>query len=476
MVRLDRLLGEVEVLAEQGNVAEVRVSAVTHRTDDVRPGALFCCLPGAVTDGHLHAPRAVEAGAVALVCSRPLPLEVPQVVVADPRAAMARVAAALYGHPSRRLKVAGVTGTNGKTTTSLLLQAVLEAGGNTSEVLGTLSGRRDDGPGRRPGTTPDSPDLQAFLAAAVARGSRAAVLEVSSHALVQHRVDAVWFEVAVFTNLSPEHLDFHGTMDDYFSAKAALFDPERTAVGVVNADDPWGRRLLDGARVPMRPFSLSDAEDLAMGPEGGTFRWEGEPVQLRLGGTFNVSNALAAATAARELGVEPDAVAAGLSAAPAPAGRFERVEAGQPFAVVVDYAHTPAGLESCLLAARQAYEGGRVILVFGCGGDRDKAKRPRMGAIATRLADLAVLTSDNPRTEDPLRIIQEVASGASGPGRLKVEPDRRTAIALALGEAGEGDVVVVAGKGHESVQVLADGPVPFDDRAVVRQELVGLGW
>ena len=476
MVRLDRLLGEVEVLAERGSLADVEVSAVTHRSDDVIPGTLFCCLPGSVTDGHLHAPRAVERGAVALLCSRLLPLDVAQVVVRDPRAAMAPVAAALHGHPSRRLKVAGITGTNGKTTTSLLLRAALEAGGTQAEVVGTLSPLAGRGPAPGPGTTPESPDLQAFLDSAAASGSEAVVLEVSSHALVQHRVDAVWFQVATFTNLSPEHLDFHGTMDRYFAAKAALFEPERTAVGVVNADDPWGRRLLETARIPTRPFSLADAAGLALSPEGASFRWEGSPVRLRLGGAFNVANALAAATAARELGVEPEAVASGLSAATPPAGRFERVGSGQPFGVLVDYAHTPAGLESALLAARQTYPGGRLIVVFGCGGDRDRAKRPQMGAVATRLADLAVLTSDNPRSEDPMEILREVASGASGPGRMKVEPDRRAAIALALGEAAAGDVVVVAGKGHEATQTLRDRVVPFDDRVVAREELEALGW
>ena len=260
-------------------------------------------------------------------------------VVADSRAAMARAAAALHGHPSRRLAVVGVTGTNGKTTTTHLLKAVLEADGREAEVIGTLSGPR---------TTPEATELQAALAAAADRGVAAVALEVSSHALALHRVDAIWFAVAVFTNLSPEHLDFHDGMDDYFATKAALFSPERARVAVVNADDPWGRRLLAAARLPTRSFSLADAVGLELGPDGARFRWDGHPVWLRPGGTFNVANALAAATAARELDVPPAAVAAGLSAALVVPGRFESVDRGQPFRVVVDYAHTPAGLEACL--------------------------------------------------------------------------------------------------------------------------------
>jgi UDP-N-acetylmuramoyl-L-alanyl-D-glutamate--2,6-diaminopimelate ligase len=418
-------------------------------------------VPGAHVDGHQFAADAVEAGAIALLCERVLPLAVTQVVVADARAAMAPVAAAFWDHPSRHLDVVGVTGTNGKTTTAHLLGAVLEAGGKPTGVIGTLSGER---------TTPEAPDLQRRLAAFRDEGAAAVAMEVSSHALALHRVDATRFAVAVFTNLSQDHLDFHGSMEDYFEAKASLFDPARTAVAVVNADDSGGRRLLDRARLPTRPFSLRDAADLHVGPSASTFRWEGEPVRLRLGGRFNIVNALAAATAARELGVAPADVARGLSSAPPVPGRFEPVDGGQPFAVVVDYAHTPAGLEEVLTAAAEAAEG-RVLVVFGCGGDRDRAKRRDMGDVATRLADLAVLTSDNPRSEDPMAIIEEVRSGVVRPEVLRVEPDRRAAIALALAEAAAGDVVVIAGKGHETEQHFAGHSVPFDDRVVARQEL-----
>ncbi len=459
---LERLVGGIDVLRTQGDLGATVVTDVTHDARDVGPGALFCCLVGRRSDGHDHAPGAVEAGAAALLCERTLPLDVPQVVVRDARAAMAVVAAELYGRPSERLTVAGVTGTNGKTTVTHLLGAVFEAAGRSAAVLGTLSGRL---------TTPDAPALQAELARLLAGGTDAVAMEVSSHALAQHRVDAMRFSVVAFTNLSQDHLNDHGTMEAYFAAKASLFDPARAAVGVVNADDPWGRRLLASTPLAVRPFALADAVGLRQDRDGSTFGWDGQPVRLRLGGTFNVLNALAAAAMARELGIGADAVAAGIEAVAAVPGRFERVDEGGPFAVVVDYAHTPAGLEHVLPAARQLTVGnGRVIVVFGAGGDRDRAKRPLMGEAATRLADVAVLTSDNPRSEDPAAIIDEVRAGASD--AVVVEPDRRAAIALALDEARPGDVVVIAGKGHETTQTLAGGrTVPFDDRAVARDEL-----
>jgi UDP-N-acetylmuramoyl-L-alanyl-D-glutamate--2,6-diaminopimelate ligase len=300
-------------------------------------------------------------------------------------------------------------------------------------------------------------------------------MEVSSHALALHRADAVWFSVAVFTNLSQDHLDFHETMEDYFAAKARLFEPERAALGVVNVDDPHGRLLLESAPVRMVGYSLADAEDLRVGPTSSTFRWHGADMRVGLGGRFNVANALAAATAAHEVGVATTDIARGLSSAGPVPGRYEAVDAGQPFAVVVDYAHTPDGLEQLLRSVRETAPR-KVVLVFGAGGDRDRDKRPAMGAVATRLADEAVLTSDNPRTEDPAAIIDAVRAGVERVNVLHVEPDRRQAIAYALGRAAEGDVVVIAGKGHENTQQFADRVVSFDDRVVARQELERLGW
>ena len=446
----------------RGDPDSAEIVAVSHDSTSVVPGTLFCCVPGARADGHDFAAAAVGAGAVALLVQRFLDVDVPQVLVDDVRTDMARAAAALYDHPSRRMAVVGVTGTNGKTTTTHFLRAILEAAGRRAAVIGTLSGAR---------TTPAAPELQAHLAELAGEGFDSVAMEVSSHAMVQHRVDGVHFAVAVFTNLSQDHLDFHGTIEDYFAAKASLFVPERAAVGVINADDPWGRRLLDAARLPTRPFSMADAADPSYDRLGTSFRWEGEAVRLRLAGPVNVANALAAAAAARELGVAAGAVAAGLSNVASVPGRNEPVDRGQPFSVLVDYAHTPAALEQTLAGARHMAGPGRVLVVFGCGGDRDRAKRPLMGEVAARLADLAVLTTDNPRSEDPAAIAAQVRAGVRRPEVLVEEPDRRAAIALALEAAEAGDVVVLAGKGHETTQVVGADVRPFDDRAVAAEVL-----
>jgi UDP-N-acetylmuramoyl-L-alanyl-D-glutamate--2,6-diaminopimelate ligase len=471
-VRLSRLLGEVEARAVRGDPDGAEIVAIGHDSESVVPGSLFCCVPGARADGHDFAAAALGAGAVALLVQRFLDVDVPQVLLDDVRAAMGPMAAALYGHPSRRMAVVGVTGTNGKTTTTHFLRAILEAAGRRAAVIGTLSGGASRSGGRSgPGTTPAAPELQAHLAELAGEGFDSVAMEVSSHAMVQHRVDGVHFAVAVFTNLSQDHLDFHGTIEDYFAAKASLFVPERAAVGVVNADDPWGRRLLEAARLPTRPFSMADAADLSYDRLGTSFTWEGAAVRLRLAGTVNVANALAAATAARELGVTAGAVAAGLSNVASVPGRNEPVDRGQPFSVLVDYAHTPDALEQTLAGARRMAGPGRVLVVFGCGGERDRAKRPLMGEVAARLADLAVLTTDNPRSEDPADIAEQVRAGVRRPEVLAVEPDRRTAIALALETAEPGDVVVLAGKGHETTQIVGADVRPFDDRAVAAEIL-----
>jgi UDP-N-acetylmuramoyl-L-alanyl-D-glutamate--2,6-diaminopimelate ligase len=464
-VRLDRLLGQVDVLETRGDPARVDVRAIAFNAAEVVPGALYCCLPGSRFDGHDFAPDAVAAGASALLCERLLPLDVVQIRVGAGRvrAAMAQVAAAFHGHPADSLRVVGVTGTNGKTTVTHLLMAIFEANGWPTAVMGTLDGGL---------TTPDAPSVQRSLASYRDAGRMAVAMEVSSHALIQHRVDAIRFVVAIFTNLSQDHLDYHRTMDAYFSAKSLLFTPERTDTGVVNTDDPWGRRLLESAAIDLRSFSLADAVDLEMGMVGSTFRWEGRAVTLNLSGRFNVANALAAAAAARQLGIDPGVVAEGLSGLRGVPGRFEMVEAGQCFKAVVDYAHTPSALEQVLTAARHAAgTDGRVVVVFGCGGDRDRLKRPEMGRIAATLADLAVLTSDNPRSEDPLAIIAEVRGGVDRPDRLVVEPDREAAIALAVSSARPGDVVVVAGKGHETGQRIGERTLDFDDRVVTRSAI-----
>ncbi len=473
--RLERALGPVGL---EGDV-ETAVGSVEHdhRRLAARPassgaGPLFCCLVGEHHDGHDLAGEAVAAGAVAFLCERPLGESAagrPQLVVGPGRGrpAMAEAACAVSGDPASFLTTIGVTGTNGKTTTTHLLLAILEEAGYEASVIGTLSGAR---------TTPEAPELQEQLASARRRGEEssrpaAVALEVTSHALVQHRVDGYCHDVAVFTNLSQDHLDFHKTMEAYFAAKASLFTPAHARAGVVNRDDAYGRRLLELSCIPTESFSLAEAEGLRLSRSGSRFLLHGHEVSLCLLGRFNVENALAAAAAARLLGVDPARIAAGLSRAAPVRGRFEQVENSLGLAVVVDFAHTPAGLEQALAALRPLLgREGRLLVVFGAGGDRDREKRPLMGRAAAAGAEVVVVTSDNPRHEEPEAIIAEVVAGCQGAGELHVEPDRRRAIALGLSLAAEDDIVLVAGKGHETTQQLGDELVAFDDRLVVGEE------
>lgn len=440
------------------------VTSVTYDSRAVSAGSLFCCLRGGTVDGHSFGAAAVRAGAVALLVEEVLPVPVPQVVVANARDAMGHVAAAFFGHPARSLRMVGVTGTNGKTTTTTLLAAILEHAGMPTGVIGTLTGKH---------TTPESPELQALLRGFLDDGRAAAVMEVSSHALALDRVAGCHFDVAVFTNLGRDHLDLHGTVERYFAAKALLFRPELTSLGAANVDDVHGRLLVDTAPVPMVGFGAEDMTDLVVTPTRHAYIWRGHRVEVALGGAFNAMNSLAAATAASALGLDDAVIAAGLATARPVPGRFEPVEAGQPFAVIVDYAHTPDGLRQALAAARAVAAGRRVLAVFGCGGDRDREKRPEMGRAAAELADRVVVTSDNPRSEDPLAIINAVLEGVPPDYRHVVvsEPDRRQAFALAFGMAAEGDVVVIAGKGHETTQTIGTTALPFDDRAVARELL-----
>jgi UDP-N-acetylmuramoyl-L-alanyl-D-glutamate--2,6-diaminopimelate ligase len=487
-VLLGQLIAAYPAARRGGADADPDVLAVVHATGGVGPGSLFFCVRGARVDGHELAGAAVAAGAVALVVDHVLPLAVPQVIVPDVRRAMGPLSAAFWGNPSHDLVVVGVTGTSGKTTVTHLLCPVLDASGRAPcAIIGTLSGAR---------TTPEATDLQAMLAAQRDRGSSGAgvgrgvgagrgavAMEVSSHGLALHRVDGTRFAVAVFTNLSQDHLDFHHTMDDYFAAKAALFTPDFTDRAVVCSDDPRGRELLARLRAPgsgvtATAYSLADAEELTLSPAGASFRWRGESVELALAGRFNVTNAVAAGAAAEALGIEPGVVARGLSAAVPVPGRFEAIDGGQRFMVIVDYAHKPDALDQALRSARELVaEGRRLLVVFGCGGDRDVAKRPLMGEVATRLADDVILTSDNPRSEDPRAIIDDIRSGipAGVAAAVAVEPNRRRAIESAVAEARPGDVVVIAGKGHETTQTIGDTVRPFDDRQVARATLAALG-
>jgi UDP-N-acetylmuramoyl-L-alanyl-D-glutamate--2,6-diaminopimelate ligase len=478
-VQMNLLLDEVDVLEVSGDPASVDVRTVEHDSRRVTPGALFCCLPGRHSDGHDHAAEAVARGAVGLVCEHlvdaPFARSVVQARVGEgcARPAMARLAAAFFDFPSRALVMAGVTGTNGKTTVTHLLAAVLAEAGLGAHVIGTLGGAR---------TTPEATELQPILAQLrdVKRATgvpQGVAMEVSSHALAQFRVDGIHFDVAVFTNLSHDHLDFHRDMEEYFAAKASLFSPEHAVAGVVSADDEWGRRLLDAGRIPLHAVGRADASHVALSIGSSRFVWRDEPVEVALSGAFNVENALLAAEAAVVLGIEPAVVAAGLAKAPPVPGRFEVVSGTGGPVVVVDYAHTPASLTRVLAEARSlAPAGGRVTVVFGCGGDRDRAKRPAMGAAAVEGAGRVVLTTDNPRGEDPERIVAEVLSGvapaALTSGRLVVEADRRRAIELAISGAGPGDVVLICGKGHETTQQIGSAALAFADR-LVAQEVLG---
>ena len=465
-----------EVMGE--GPADIEVTGLAYDSRQAGPGTLFFCVSGFERDGHDFAPEAVERGAVALVVERPLGLGVPEVLVEDARAAMAPAAARFHGEPTSRLRVAGITGTNGKTTTAWLLRHLLESAGMRCGLLGTVTSviGGDEQPVVR--TTPEAIDLQATFAAMVAAGDAACAMEVSSHALELGRADGIHWAAAVFTNLSRDHLDFHGTMEEYFAAKRRLFEAG-PAAAIVNVDDEYGRRLaaeLEGV-VTFAVEGEADwrALDVRSGLDGSRYRVRGPggeaEVRSPLPGRFNVSNTLAALATAAALGVSLDEAVAALASFRAAPGRFEPVDEGQDFAVLVDYAHTPDSLENVLRAARDLTDG-RVIVVFGAGGDRDRGKRPLMGEIAARLADVAVVTSDNPRSEDPEAIIGEILEGA-GPG-VESLVDRREAIARAVGLASAGDVVVVAGKGHEQGQEFEGGrKLPFDDVAVVREALGG---
>jgi UDP-N-acetylmuramoyl-L-alanyl-D-glutamate--2,6-diaminopimelate ligase len=381
------------------------------------------------------------------------------------------VSATFWGHPAKALSVIGVTGTSGKTTVTHLVQAVLEFAGWPCDIVGTLSGAR---------TTPEAPVLQSLLAASRDAGRRAVAVEVSSHGLELHRVDSTWFAVTAFTNLSQDHLDFHGSMESYFAAKSRLFTPRFTDRAVICLDDTWGARLAEQvaatAGVDGVTFSIADAGELGLHPGSATFTWRGRRVDLSLAGRFNVANALCAAEVAAVLGVDDAAIAAGLSAAPPVPGRFEPVDVGQPFGVLVDYSHKPDALDKALRAARELVgPTGRLAVVFGCGGDRDPAKRPVMAELASRLADSVVITTDNPRSEDPTDIIDQVAAGVPPGVTVTIEPDRQRAIAGAVARAGAGDVVLLAGKGHETTQVFADRVEPFDDREVAAAALAEAG-
>lgn len=478
-------LGDVMGHAVPAGTASVEITGLSYDNRAVGPGGLFFCVPGFTRDGHDFAPDAVARGAAALVVARPLGdpalVGVPQVLVEDVRTAMAAAAAAFHGEPTRRLKTIGVTGTNGKTTSAYLVRSLLEAGGHRTGLLGTVSSVVGGVATPTERTTPEAIDLQATFAAMLAAGDTHCVMEVSSHALELHRADAIHWAGAIFTNLTQDHLDFHPGMEEYFLAKRLLFaaaDHERVPT-VVNIDDAYGERLAEefphATTIAIdHPAADLRATEVAFGLTSSTFTLDGRALQVPLPGRFNVLNALGAIAIARALGVDDATIAAALPGATRVPGRMEPVDCGQDFAVLVDYAHTPDSLQNVLRAARALVGGGgRVIVVFGAGGDRDRGKRPQMGAIAAAEADLVFVTSDNPRSEDPAGILAEIVAGISeGRTGVQVLLDRRAAIAAAIGAATDGDVVLIAGKGHEQGQELADGvKQPFDDVTEARESL-----
>ena len=446
---------------------DVKISDITNDSTQVGSESLFCCVVGDLVDGHEFAQNALHAGASALLVERELPLDCAQIVVTDTRRTMGEISSAFYDHPSKKMRVVGITGTNGKTTTAHLLGAIFRQQGLNTEVLGTLSGVR---------TTPESCDLQRSLWQLANVGVQAVVMEVTSHALVLQRIVGTHFDAVVFLNLSPEHLDFHKTQEQYFAAKASLFNGQFSGFGFINRDDVHGQLLLDATEINTVSFGLDDVDNLEVTASSHSYVWQTKKLHVPVGGKFNVSNSLAAATVAAGLGVDIVDIVSGLAAAGTVAGRFQSISNDAPFDVIVDYAHTPDALQRVLDTTREIIApGGKIILVFGCGGDRDKAKRPQMGAIAATQADCVIVTSDNPRSEEPMDIADQIISGIEDVVQrlaVSVELDRRSAIELSLMTARKGDVVIIAGKGHEITQTIGNQVLPFND-AQVANELIG---
>src|SRR5579859_4296 len=489
------LLDGAEVLSQTGNPD---VTSVEYDSRRVKPGCVFVAMRGETSDGNRFIDQSIQAGAVAIITDSPTenPREgVAWALVPHGRRALARVSENFYKRPAERIAITGITGTNGKSTTAFLIESILSAAGRKSALIGTIEYHVAGRTYPAPHTTPEALELARLFNEALGQGATDAVMEVSSHALAQQRIYGVPFDVAVFTNLTRDHLDYHKTMEEYFAAKRVLFegcgtDPPRVAV--LNAEDEYGQKLAGpskkrGSEVVTYGLTNGDlhADRIDITPRGTRFELitpeEVVPVFSPLTGRVNVYNILAAAGAAYARNCKPDAIAKGIAALARVPGRFERVDCKQPFTVVVDYAHTDDALRNLTSLAREfvqtAGQRGRVITVFGCGGDRDRAKRPLMGEAAGRGSDFVVLTSDNPRSEDPLAIINDAMVGLQRSGtKYRVQPDRKTAIALAIGEAGPGDIVLIAGKGHEKVQITREGSIPFDDVEVGRQVLRDAGF
>jgi UDP-N-acetylmuramoyl-L-alanyl-D-glutamate--2,6-diaminopimelate ligase len=492
-LKLAVLAKEIDAMVATG-LLDVEGLDVAHDSRRCAPGSIFVTIRGEKVDAHRFIPQAVERGAVAVISESPGGNEnVPAwIQVGDARAALARAAAAVHGHPSQRLRLVGITGTNGKTTTAHLVDSIIRASEGTSAMFGTITHRVGNEAAAALNTTPEASDIQRMLRRALDAGCRSAVMEVSSHAIELHRADALKFAVAVFTNLTRDHLDYHVTMESYFAAKEKLFTGSlgsQPGASVINVDDEYGRRLFKSARGERISYGFGDRTDVGtnefkVSPRGLAFtastpagRVEIVSAQI---GRPHVYNILAAIATGLALGAGLEGIAQGIAECPTVTGRFEQVlpdgSAQLPFAVIVDYAHTDDALRNVLQTAREVAGAGRVITVFGCGGDRDRTKRAPMGELAGRLSDLAIVTSDNPRTEDPEAIIEDIAAGLKMAARPYIKlTDRREAIFHAIGEAREGDVVLIAGKGHETYQIIGERRIHFDDHEVAREAMSGLG-
>ncbi len=458
---LEELTRAIEIPCKIIGNPGVMITSLSLDSRTIEPGSLFCCIDGARYKGSDFIDEALGHGCVAVLTGRELEIEIPQVIVeADlVRPVMARVASHFWDTPSKKIQIIGVTGTNGKTTLTKMLESIFSKAGVQISVMGTLSGQF---------TTPESLDLQRWLSQRVEMRDQIVAMEVSSHGIATNRVDCIEFDIAIFTNLSHDHLDFHKSMDEYFASKAALFSSRYSASALVNIDTAWGIRLKDSIDIPFQTYSIAEANDIDMTSQGTKFLLGSRKINLKLVGKHNVANAIGAYKAAKQLGLDDDAIVAGLEGLEKVDGRMERLEVGQDFEVFVDFAHTPDALKTLLDQVRYITPNGRLILVFGCGGMRDKAKRPEMGRIAYAGADTIIITSDNPRSESPHEIIEAIAAGAGNyeSDRILKQANREWAIQHAIGLASSGDTVVIAGKGHETYQDFGDRVTTFDDRKV----------
>lgn len=482
-MRLKDLVSDVNDARIEGD-PEIEIKKIEYDSRKIEPGDLFVAMQRTKDDGHRYIKDAVERGTHAVMLEKCVDVRPTcTIMVDDSKKALALISSTYYGHPAKQLRIVGITGTNGKTTVSYLLRAVLLADNIPTGLIGTTGYIIGDETLTASNTTPESLDLQYLLSQMVAAGEKAVSMEISSHALALDRVYGLNCVVAIFTNLTQDHLDFHSSLEEYFAAKALLFERLDTSQGkaVINLDDAMGRELIHRTKAEVITYGLSERAavrgvEYHLGQYGTDLvvAWEGlrEKLRINISGRFNIHNALAAVAGGIALGIKWDAIKSGIESIENVPGRFEKIECGQDFTVIVDYAHTPDALERLLTAARELSTG-KIIVVFGCGGDRDRGKRPIMGRIASTLSDLAIVTSDNPRTEQPMSIIREIMRGLNSGRPYGIVPDRKEAIARALDMASSGDTVVIAGKGHETYQIIGNQKFPFDDRKIVRELLQG---